>query len=137
GATALHTRLLASDALLHEAHKFAEDVGGDELWIEKLQVHTAPEQASLLTDHGVIAELIAAIGARRTDRALLDALAIELSDNLGSRLPPELREGSEGLVVEHASFVDARFDAVLQLLAARLQGLRELPELTRKGSGDA
>jgi exonuclease SbcD len=140
GATALHTRLLASDALLHEAHKFAEDVGGDELWIEKLQVHTAPEQAALPTDHGVIAELIASIGARRTDRALLDALAIELSDNLGSRLPPELREGSDGLVVEDAAFVDARYDAVLQLLAARLQGLREPPELTtmtRKGSGDA
>jgi len=126
GATALHTRLLASDALLHEAHNLAEDVGGDELWIEKLQVHTAPEHTALPTDQGVIADLIASLAARRTDRALLDALAVELSDNLGSRLPPELREGSDGVIVEEPGFVDARFDAVLQLLAARLQGLRDL-----------
>jgi exonuclease SbcD len=133
GATALHTRLLASDALLHEAHKLAEDVGGDELWIEKLQVHTSPERDAA-ADQGVIAELIASIGARRADRALHEALAGELSDSLGSRLPPELREGSDGLAVEDASFVAERFDAVLQLLAARLQGLREPPA---QGSGEA
>lgn len=126
GATALHTQLLASDALLHEAHKFADDVGGDELWIEKLQLHTAPERSELPSDRGVIAELVASLEARRSDRALLDALAIDLADSLGSKLPPELREGSDGLVIEDASFVDARFEAVLQLLAARLQGLREL-----------
>lgn len=126
GATALHTRLLASDALLHEAHKFADDVGGDELWIEKLQLHTSPEQSQLPADRGVIAELVAALAARRSDRALLDALAVELSDHLSSKLPPELREGSDGLVLEDPSFVDARFEAVMQLLAARLQDLREL-----------
>jgi DNA repair exonuclease SbcCD nuclease subunit len=134
GASALHTRLLASDALLHEAHKFAEDVGGDELWIEKLQVHTLPLSAAAPADHGVIAELIAALGARRVDRTLIEALASELSDNLGSKLPAELREGSDALLVEDSAFVEARFDAVLQLLAARLQGLGEL---SSKGPGDA
>jgi hypothetical protein len=127
--------LLASDALLHEAHKFAEDVGGHELWIEKLQLHTTPEHSDLAAaDRGVIAELLASLAARRTDRALLEALAVDLSDNLGSKLPPELREGSDGMVIEESAFVDARFDAVMQLLAARLQGLREL---SPKGASDA
>lgn len=133
GATPLHTRLVASDALLHEAHKLADDVGGEELWIEKLQVHTAPERAALASDQGVISELIAALGARRSDRALLDALSAELSERLGNRLPPELREGSEGVCLEDPGFVAARFDAALQLLAARLQGL---PELSAKEPGE-
>jgi DNA repair exonuclease SbcCD nuclease subunit len=125
GATALHTLLCSNDALLHEAHKFAEDVGGDELWIEKLQLHTTPDAAEgELADHGVIGELLASLGARRGERALLEALASELSDNLRNKLPLELRDVGEGLPLEAAEFVDSQFDSVMQLLTARLRGLQ-------------
>jgi DNA repair protein SbcD/Mre11 len=135
GATALHTQLTSSDALLHEAHKFAEDVGGDELWIEKLQRHTSPRvAASASSDHGVIAELLAALDARRDDGALLQALASELADNLGSKLPPELRDAAEGFSVADPSFVAARYESVLQLLAARLRGLRDPTQRPAGGS---
>jgi DNA repair protein SbcD/Mre11 len=124
GATALHTQLVGSDALLHEAHNVAQDIAGDELWIEKLQLHTTPlVAAGAELDHGVVSELLGALSERRGDRELLEALGAELSDNLRNKLPQELREADEALQLEAAEFVQARFDSVLQLLASRLQGL--------------
>jgi DNA repair protein SbcD/Mre11 len=123
----LHTRLASSDALLHEAHKFAEDVAGDELWIEKLQLHTTPlKAASDDRDQSVMAELLSALAARRGEPELLAELGTELADKLRNKLPAELREGSDALLVESTDFVDSQMDAVLQLLGARLGGLRDI-----------
>jgi DNA repair exonuclease SbcCD nuclease subunit len=126
GATPLHTRLVGSDALLHEAHSAADAVGGDELWIEKLQLHTsALASGGTAAESSVIAELLSSIGARRSDPALCEALAEELAAGFRNKLPAELRDGhsdNEALLLEDAGFVDSQFDAVLQLLTARLTG---------------
>lgn len=134
GATALHTQLAGSGALLHEVHNVAQDLGGDELWIEKLQLHTTVLGAQgSEADHGVVGELLSSLAARRSDTELLEALAAELSDNLRNKLPQELREGEDSLQLEAAESVASRFDSVLQLLAARLHGLRD----TSSEAGDA
>lgn len=121
GTTGLHARLAGSDALLQEAQRIAEDVGGEELWIEKLQVHTAPDEASAWhAEQGVVAEVLESIAARRGDDALLDALRSELVEGFKNKLPSELREGEGGLSLEDASVVRSRFDAALALLSTRL-----------------
>ena len=129
GPTPLHTRLLASDALLQEAYSAADAVGGEELWIEKLQLHTTPDAAALAQpESAVIAELLESIGARRTDRTLCEALATELAESFRNKLPAELRDthsDNEAFLLEDAGFVDAQFESVLQLLTARLSAVRE------------
>jgi DNA repair exonuclease SbcCD nuclease subunit len=120
GRTPLHARLLADDAFSSNVQALAQDVSSDELWIEKLQVHTASERSGDgQHDEGALSELLAAIAARREDPALLAELGSGLEE-LRSKLPAELREGVEGFQIEDPSFLAQQLEAALQLLEARL-----------------
>jgi DNA repair exonuclease SbcCD nuclease subunit len=134
GHTALHARLMADDAFLQNCQALAEDIAGEELWIEKLVVHTASEQRSATdADDGGLAELLAAIAGARADGALLDQLGSEVQE-LRNKLPAELREGPEGLAIDDPEQLSLQLEAALQLLQARLtQG----PEPLRREGRDA
>lgn len=118
GATPLHVRLRAEEeAFLRDLWIQVQDVASD-LWIEKLQIETRSEAAAV-SDNGAIAELLQAIAAQRGEPALLADLAAELSE-LRSKLPPELREGEDGLRLEDPEFITRELDAVVALLSTRL-----------------
>lgn len=120
GQTPLHTRLRAEeDAFLRDVWIQVQDIAS-ELWIEKLQVETRA-QAAAIPEDGAIAELLHAIATQRADDALLAELAEELSD-LRSKLPPELREGEDGLRLEDPELITRELDAVVAMLTTRLSG---------------
>jgi exonuclease SbcD len=120
GHSVLHARLLADDGFLHNSYALAEDIAGDELWIEKLQVHTTAEPRSTSDrEDGAIAELLTAIAAARGDAAAVQALSEGIGE-LRSKLPAELREGEDGLCLDDPESLAGHLDAALQLLEARL-----------------
>jgi len=121
GRTPLHARLLADDAFLNNVQALAQDVSSDELWIEKVQVHTAGEARSqhAAIEEGAISELLNAIAAQRDDPAVLAELAAGLEE-LRSKLPAEVREGAEGFHLDDPAFLATQLEAALELLGARL-----------------
>ena len=121
GHTPLHARLLANDDFLGNVQALAQDVSSDELWIEKLQVHTSSEAQAHAAgvDQDALSELLSAIAAQRDDPALLAELSAGLEE-LRSKLPAEVREGAEGLHVDEPGFLALQLNAALQLLEARL-----------------
>jgi hypothetical protein len=145
GETALHARLAADDAFLQNARALAEDIASDELWIEKLRVHTRPvscspgRQAPMIDEtidetadahepreQDALAELLGAIAAAARGDGDGQAL-LELTDASGiaelrSKLPPELRESEEGFALDDPAFLAQQLAAAVQLLEARLLG---------------
>jgi exonuclease SbcD len=118
GRTPLHARLRADEeAFLRDVWIQVHDIA-DELWIEKLQLETSAESVAL-SDDGAIGELLQAIAAQRADAKLLTELAEELSE-LRSKLPPELREGEDGLRLEDPAFIARELEAVVATLTMRL-----------------
>ncbi|MEY4577554.1 MAG: hypothetical protein RL701_2257, partial [Pseudomonadota bacterium] len=123
GQTALHARLLADDKFLQEVRVLAQDIAGDELWVDKVVVQTTPEQRSGAenADAGAISELLSALLAERADESVLFELAAGMSE-LRSKLPTELREGDDALLLDDPAFIGLQLDAALQLLEAKLSG---------------
>jgi DNA repair exonuclease SbcCD nuclease subunit len=123
GSSPLHARLRADEeAFAAQVRVMVQDIAGDELWIEKLQIDTTPERSPADSQvDGAISELLAAIAAQREDPAVLGELAQELGE-LRSKLPPELREGDEGMRLEDPLFIARELDAALAILGARLAG---------------
>jgi exonuclease SbcD len=121
GATALHGPLLADDGFLVQARLLAQDLGPDELWIEKLVVTTSPPSAAGDASHrdGPLAELVAALAQTRRDPAALGELAAQLAE-LRPKLPAELREGDDGVRLDDPQYLADQLDAVEQLLLTRL-----------------
>jgi len=135
GSTRLHARLRADEeAFLQNLRVQVQDIASDELWIEKLQVETRPETAAATShDDGAIAELLSAIAGQREDAAVLTQLAQELSE-LRSKLPPELREGEDGMRIEDPAFIARELDAALAILASRLGDVPQPSAAGRSGS---
>jgi DNA repair protein SbcD/Mre11 len=121
GSTALHSRLVADDALVEQCRAFAADLAGDELFVEKLVVRSTAlaAQAGLRRGEGPLATLLASLDATRSDSAALTELAAELTE-LRTKLPAELREGDDALRLEDPAFLASQLDAVEQLLVSRL-----------------
>jgi exonuclease SbcD len=120
GSTNLHGPLLADDAFLEQARLLAQDLGPDELWIEKLVVSTTPPSAADLRQRdGPLAELLAALEQTRHDPAALGELAAQLAE-LRPKLPAELREGDDGVRLDDPQYLADQLDAVEQLLLSRL-----------------
>jgi DNA repair protein SbcD/Mre11 len=124
GASAAHAALHGGDgALLENLRALASDLGAGQLWLEKLVIGTQPragEQASL--SQGALGELLGYLSSlRKNDAALLALASAELAE-LRTKLPAELREGSDALRLDDPESLRAELDAVEQLLLGRLFG---------------
>jgi exonuclease SbcD len=131
GSTPLHARLLADQAFLENARALSQEIASEELWIEKVVVQTAAAEGGELDPHDTLGELLSGMGELQRDPAALDALIAELAD-VRRKLPVELREGDEALLLDDREFIARELSAAQQLLAARLRAA-----LARPGEGDA
>ncbi len=128
GESAAHAALAADpERFVADVRALAADVGGD-VWIEKVRVRTrAPlDLAGLRAQPDAIGELARALDELRRDEAGLLSLA-EALDDLKKKLPPELREGGDGLRFDDPAYLRALVDDVEQMV---------LPRLARAEPGD-
>lgn len=124
GASAAHAVLHAGDvALLENLRALATDLGAGQLWLEKLVIGTQPlaaAEASL--SQGALGELLGYLQSLRADDSALLALAAAELSELRTKLPAELREGSDALRLDDPESLRKELDAVEQLLLGRLFG---------------
>lgn len=121
GATPAHAALERNrERFTAEARALALDVGGDELWLEKIQVLTVPELdlAALRRRDDPVGQVAAALSALRAQPEALEALAAELGE-LRAKLPGELLEGPDAVRLDAAAIPEL-LDDVERLLLSRL-----------------
>ena len=97
GDTPMHGKLLAStDVLTAEIRASSLDVGGEAVWIEKVEVLTNPLRTDLkeLATHETLADLQALLGGSLEDPELLQRIEQEFSI-LASKLPIEFKSDME------------------------------------------
>jgi len=121
GSCRAHRALAAEpNRWTNEIRALAQDVGGGELWIEKVQLRTAlPADTAGQSLDGPIGELVQRIAELKTDPQDLANLGGEFSDLL-EKLPPELKEGSESLGLERPEKLREMLDQVEQMLIHQL-----------------
>jgi DNA repair exonuclease SbcCD nuclease subunit len=121
GACGAHRALVAEpNRWTNEIRALAQDVGGGELWIEKVQLRTAlAADASGQSPDGPIGELIQRIAELKSDPEDLGRLGGEFADLL-EKLPPELKEGVDALGLERPETLRDMLDQVEQLLIHQL-----------------
>jgi hypothetical protein len=122
GRTAAHARLTADpEKWTAELRSIATDVGADSLWLERVRFQTEPELdlKRLAERSDAVGQIARRLQELRTGREDLGSLVDELSD-LQSKLPRELRETDEGVLVDDESAVVAALDDVERLLLPRL-----------------
>jgi exonuclease SbcD len=122
GTTRAHGTLAADfDKWSNEIRNVANDVGGEGVWIEKIlgQTRSAIDLKGLGSRDDALGQLVRALGELRDDEIARRALLEELAD-LKHKLPPELRDGDDGLKLDDPALVTALLDDVEQLLVPRL-----------------
>jgi DNA repair exonuclease SbcCD nuclease subunit len=104
----------------NEIRALAQDVGGGDLWIEKVQWRTAPPaDLSGQSPDGPIGEMVQRIAELKADPQALSTLGGELSDLL-EKLPAELTEGPEALGLQRPEKLRTMLDQVEQMLIHQL-----------------
>jgi len=89
GTTALHGRLCAEpERFVALVRSLATDRGGDQLWVEKVELKVDPPRGGMMVD-GPIEELLDVLDQYRTEPGSLQTVIEELAD-LKRRLPSEL-----------------------------------------------
>jgi DNA repair exonuclease SbcCD nuclease subunit len=122
GATDAH-RVLRDDAeqTTQQIRVIANDLGGDDVWIEKVQVmtHAPIDLVSLAQRDDAIGQLVRSLQAEKEDPDALRVLASELSD-LAARLPAAMREGADPLNLDDPSYLADVVGDATQRLVSRL-----------------
>jgi DNA repair exonuclease SbcCD nuclease subunit len=122
GATAAHTELSRDlEQVCNEVISIANECGGGLLWVERVQVATAPHVAfeALLDRDDPVGEVVRTAAALRQNPAsVADCEAIV---ELQKRLPSELTEGAEPITLDLQTLSTAMQEAE-SLLLARLSG---------------
>lgn len=112
GATRAHASLhLRPERWIAEARAAASDLGGDGAWLERVVLATRPaHDASALAERDdALGALVRSLASAEADPDTLAALREALRD-LATRLPPEVREGPDGVRLDD--------DATLRALLA-------------------
>lgn len=123
GSCAAH-RLLASDVdrWTNEVRGVANGLGDGQIWVERIRIQTSPESETAdnaLSRDDALGGLLRSIRDLSADGQSLADLCPELID-LQRRLPPDLRDGLDGLDFNDANLVQATLQDVKNLLLARL-----------------
>ncbi|MFZ5890378.1 MAG: metallophosphoesterase family protein [Myxococcota bacterium] len=125
GASAAHAALARRpDEFANQIRAAAVELSEGEVWVEKVRVRTSPalDLAELRQRHDAIGSLAAALARVRSDASELDRLGEDLRE-LVERLPPELREGPDGIGVSDGSALGDLVDGAERLLLSRLAGV--------------
>ena len=122
GACPAHGELLSDpERWTNEIRSAAVDAGGGAIWIEKVKLRTEPPQdmKSLETAGGPVAEMLRYLDEVQADPSRLRELAGVL-DELGKKLPREVREGDEGLLLHDEQWLAGILGQVRPMLIRRL-----------------
>ena len=124
GRTEAHEPLLAAeDRLLAAARAYAQGIGDDAAWVEKVVVGTDPiaGPAALAEREDALGELQLMLGEAHAADALVEQLKRDVGE-LTRRLPPEARAEVEDKVLQAAIDDDyaGLIDSVTPYLSARL-----------------
>jgi hypothetical protein len=129
GRSAAHGALFGQRAQLREELLAqAAALGGDRLWIEKVQVHTTPvaDTAQVQGRADAVADLQALLAQAPEDAAFMQSLAQDLQ-LLAHKAPMELNEALPELRAIRAGDVSALVQAVTPALVAQLMHRRSDP----------
>lgn len=122
GHTRAHAALHADlEKWTQQIRLAANDAGGEGLWLEQVRVATgAPVDVEALGERDdAIGQLARSLRALRDDDPELTRLLGEFA-GLKNRLPPEAREGEDGVRLEDPAFLRGALEDVERLLLARL-----------------
>ncbi len=122
GATESHGELARDpERFVAEIRASASEIGGDDLWIEKICLLTRDviDLGHVRLRDDAIGQVFRGLSSLRESDAGRVELAAELA-TLGSKLPPPLRSGPLALGWEASAGLDALLDDVEQLLLSRL-----------------
>lgn len=123
GVTPAHDALIGDpEKWKNEIRSCATDLAGEQLWIEKIRIHTRAQPVSLeerLAQNDAIAGLLRVIGETEPDPTLLGQLAEELA-TLGARLPREAVQEVDALNLDRPDSAARLMDDVRQILFSRL-----------------
>ena len=122
GATRAHAALHQSpDRWTAEIRAAASDLGGDGVWVERVVLATRPaHDASALAERDdALGALVRSLRGAETDPDTLAALQDALRD-LATRLPPEVRDGPDGVRLDDAATLRALLSGVEPVVLARI-----------------
>jgi DNA repair exonuclease SbcCD nuclease subunit len=128
GATRAHATLVADAARWEAQIRLAgSDVGGDELWIERILTKTSSEldRTRLAEREDAVGQLVRALERLRDDRAEQYEL-VSVFTELWQKLPPEVREGPDAVRLDDPDFIRDALDDIEGLI---------LPELLSPNAG--
>lgn len=122
GACPAHNELVSDpERWTNEIRSAAVDAGGGAIWIEKVKLRTEPPQdmKSLERAGGPVAEMLRYLDEVQADPSRLRELAGVL-DELDKKLPREVREGDEGLLLDDEQWLAGILGQVRPMLIRRL-----------------
>ena len=122
GACPAHDELVSDpERWTNEIRSAAVDAGGGAIWIEKVKLRTEPPQdmKSLERAGGPVAEMLRYLDEVQADPSRLRELAGVL-DELDKKLPREVREGDEGLLLDDEQWLAGILGQVRPMLIRRL-----------------
>ncbi len=121
GPCPAHDRLVACrERWTNEVRARAIEVGGEAVWVEKVQLRTAPpNEGTVPAPDGPFEELLALVDEYRADEGRLATLRAELAE-LERRLPPELLDGPDALRLGDPAWLRGVLEEVPPLLVQRL-----------------
>jgi hypothetical protein len=111
----------------NEVRATANEIGADQIWIEKVELHTAPPKVNNAdSSDGPIAELLGLIDELQADDGQLAKLHEELTE-LEKKLPPEIKEGPDALNLDDPAWLREVLGHVGPMLFDRLRSREEKP----------
>jgi hypothetical protein len=127
GSTGLHSKISASPQhWMNEIRRAALETGGGEIWVENVHFSINPEKerksmedAWQFPPGSPVNETIRCLEQLKTDTRLTKSLKNALSD-LFKKLPPELKQGENSLVLDRADKLEKLVDQVGPILITRL-----------------
>jgi DNA repair exonuclease SbcCD nuclease subunit len=125
GASQAHAVLARRpDEFAQHVRAAAVEFSEAEVWVEKVRVRTSPalDLAALRQREDAIGSLAASLERMRQSSGELEPVARDL-DELLERLPPELRDGADGLVSGGELALGDLVDSAERLLLSRLAGV--------------
>jgi nitrogenase molybdenum-iron protein alpha/beta subunit len=122
GETPGHSELLTNvEHWSNEIRSAAIDIGGGQIWVEKIKFHTtlpASEQ-DLQTGDGAIGELVSLFDEMSSNPDMVLTLSEEFSD-IEKKIPKELKEDSDGLKFDDFDWLTGILKQVRPMLLQRL-----------------